>query len=160
FKIVLALGSIFLGFWAWNVFKARIVWVVAASSFALLCFFLLPSSQALWSRIHGAPPDRVILAEDATGVSLMRDDGTTSQPYVTVFVNGLGQSWIPYGDIHSVLGALPLMVHSDPRDVAVIGLGSGDTVFSVGGRPGIQSIVCLEILKSQLPNLRDLSRVH
>ena len=159
-KIVLALGSIFLGIWIVRGFKARVGSFAASAGFALLCFLLLPSSQVLWSRIHGASPDRVILAEDATGVSLMRDDGTKLQPYVTVFVNGLGQSWIPYGDIHSVLGALPLMVHSKPRDVAVIGLGSGDTVFSIGGRPEIQSMLCVEILRPQLPNLRELNQIH
>jgi len=159
-KIVLALSSIFFGIWILNRFRVRAVAFAALGGFALLCFLSLPSSQTLWSRIHGASPDRVILAEDATGVSLMRDDGTKSQPYVTVFVNGLGQSWIPYGDIHSVLGALPLMVHPNPRDVAVIGLGSGDTVFSIGGRPEIQSMLCVEILRPQLPNLRDLNQVH
>lgn len=160
FKIILALGSIFLGLWVWTVFKTRIGSFAATGGLALICFVALPSSQTLWSRLHGASPNRVTLAEDATGVSLMRDDGTKAQPYVTVFVNGLGQSWIPYGDIHSVLGALPLMVHSHPSDVAVIGLGSGDTVFSIGGRPEIQSILCVEILKPQLQNLRDLNQVH
>ena len=31
-----------------------------------------------------------------------------------VFVNGIGQSWIPYGNIHTVLGALPAFVHPRP----------------------------------------------
>jgi hypothetical protein len=90
----------------------------------------------------------------------MRDDGTESNPYITVFVNGLGYSWIPYGDIHTVLGALPLLIHPDPRDIAVIGLGSGDTLFSIGGRPEVQSIRCIEILRPQLENLRHLVQTH
>ena len=90
----------------------------------------------------------------------MRDDGTESNPYITVFVNGLGYSWIPYGDIHTVLGALPLLVHPDPRDIAVIGLGSGDTLFSIGGRPEVRSIRCIEILRPQLGNLRQLVQTH
>ena len=35
-----------------------------------------------------------------------------------VFLNGIGQSWIPYGDIHSVLGALPAFIHPHPREAA------------------------------------------
>jgi len=159
-KIVLALCSVFLGLWGWNVFKARVGSLAASAVFAGACFLILPSSLTLWSRLHGASPGRVTLAEDATGLSLMRDDGSPAQPYITVFVNGLGQSWIPYGDIHSVLGALPLLVHSNPIDVGVIGLGSGDTVFSIGGRSEIQSVLCVEILRPQLPNLRDLNRTH
>lgn len=159
-KIVLALGSIFLGLWLWSLFRTQIGSFAAGGAFALLCFLVLPSSPRLWSRLHGASPQSVTLAEDATGLSLMRDDSSPGQPYVTVFVNGLGQSWIPYGDIHSVLGALPLMVHSHPSDVAVIGLGSGDTVFSIGGRSEIQSILCVEILRPQLRNLRDLNQIH
>ena len=34
----------------------------------------------------------------------------------TVFVNGIGQSWIPYGGIHTVLGALPAFVHPAAAD--------------------------------------------
>ena len=159
-KIVLSLASIFLALVLRKIFNSRGIAISAAFCFAILLFIFLPSSQILWSKLHGATPDRVILAEDSSGVSLMRDDGTGTQPYITVFVNGLGQSWIPYGDIHSVLGALPLMVHPAPRDVAVIGLGSGDTVFSIGGRPEIQSILCVEILRPQLRNLRELDAVH
>src|SRR5438046_10695291 len=91
-------------------------------------------------------------------MSLMRADGTESNPYITVFVNGLGYSWIPYGDIHTVLGALPLLVRRDPCDIAVIGLGSGDTLFSIGGRPEVRSIRCIEILRPQLGNLRQLAQ--
>ena len=44
-----------------------------------------------------------------------------------VVVNGVYHSWLPYGGVHSLLGALPAMMHPNPRDVVVIGLGSGDT---------------------------------
>ncbi|HEX4639662.1 MAG TPA: fused MFS/spermidine synthase [Chthoniobacterales bacterium] len=159
-KIVAALGSIFLALLLREKVRSHLVAIALALAFIFALFAFLPTSQTLWSTLHGATPNRVVLAEDGSGVSLMRDDGTKSNPYVTVFVNGLGQSWIPYGDIHSVLGALPLMVHPAPRNVAVIGLGSGDTVFSIGGRPEIESILCVEILRPQLPNLRQLNEVH
>ena len=159
-KIVIGLASIFAALWMRNIFKTRVGSVAFALALMVVAFVALPSAQTLWSRLHGAAPSRVVFAEDGSGVSLMRDDGTESNPYITVFVNGLGYSWIPYGDIHTVLGALPLLVHPDPRDIAVIGLGSGDTLFSIGGRPEVQSIRCIEILRPQLENLRQLVQTH
>jgi predicted membrane-bound spermidine synthase len=159
-KIILGLASIFAALWLRNIFKTRVGSVAFALALMAIAGVALPSAQTLWSRLHGATPSRVVFAEDGSGVSLMRDDGTESNPYITVFVNGLGYSWIPYGDIHTVLGALPLLVHPDPREIAVIGLGSGDTLFSIGGRPEVRSIRCIEILRPQLENLRQLVQTH
>ena len=159
-KVVIGLVSIFAALWVRNIFKTRVGSVAFALAFVVVASLALPSAQKLWSRLHGAAPTRVVFAEDGSGLSLMRDDGTESNPYITVFVNGLGYSWIPYGDIHTVLGALPLLVHPDPRDIAVIGLGSGDTLFSIGGRPEVESIRCIEILRPQLENLRQLVQTH
>jgi spermidine synthase len=159
-KIVIGLASIFAALWLRIALRRRVGSVAFALALITIACVALPSAQTLWSRLHGAAPSRVVFAEDGSGLSLMRDDGTESNPYITVFVNGLGYSWIPYGDIHTVLGALPLLVHPDPRDIAVIGLGSGDTVFSIGGRPEVQSIRCIEILRPQLGNLRELVQTH
>jgi spermidine synthase len=76
----------------------------------------------------------------------------------SVFVNGLGQSQLPYGGGHSRLGLLPVLLHPDPVAVAIIGLGSGDTVFSAGGRQETASIDCIEIVLPQLETLRRLER--
>ena len=72
-------------------------------------------------------------------------------------MNGVGQSVIPYGDIHTALGALPALVHPDPRDVAIIGLGSGDTVYAAAARPETATITCIEIIRPQLATLRQLA---
>jgi spermidine synthase len=159
-KIVLGLAAIFAVLWMRTVLRTRIGSAAFALALIAIVLVALPSAPTLWSRLHGAQPGRVVFAEDGSGVSLMRDDGIESNPYITVFVNGLGYSWIPYGDIHTVLGALPLLVHPNPRDIAVIGLGSGDTTFSIGGRPEVESIHCIEILRPQLANLRQLVQTH
>jgi hypothetical protein len=77
-----------------------------------------------------------------------------------VFVNGVGQSTIPYGDIHTALGMLPAFLHPAPREVAIIGLGSGDTVYGMAGRPDIRRITCVEIIRPQLSGLRRLAIVQ
>jgi spermidine synthase len=71
-----------------------------------------------------------------------------------VFVNGIGQSWIPYGGIHTVLGALPALLHPNPEHIIIIGLGSGDTAFAAAGRAETSRVTCVEIIGAQLTTLR------
>jgi len=120
----------------------------------------LPTARTLWAGLHASPPERIVYREDETGLSLVKMTGTVMQSRSQVYVNGIGQSWIPYGDIHTILGALPAFVHPDPRDVAVIGLGSGDTAFALAGRQSIERILCVEIVRSQLATLAEFDRVY
>ncbi|HET7698077.1 MAG TPA: fused MFS/spermidine synthase [Vicinamibacterales bacterium] len=114
----------------------------------------LPGGARLWARLHGTVPQRLVVGEDASGVSALKADGRSA----VVFVNGIGQSWIPYGDIHTVLGALPAFVHPQPREAALIGLGSGDTVHAVAGRQELTRITCIEIIRPQLTTLAEWHR--
>jgi spermidine synthase len=114
----------------------------------------MPDAARLWARLHGTVPQRLVMAEDASGVSVLKADGGNA----VVFVNGIGQSWIPYGNIHTVLGALPAFVHPRPREVAVIGLGSGDTVHAVAGRAELTRITSIEIIGPQLATLKEWRR--
>jgi predicted membrane-bound spermidine synthase len=113
----------------------------------------MPATRKLWAGLHSISTTRILFNEDETGLSLVKLPSTTFDDGAEVFVNGLGQSWLPYGDIHTALGALPAFLHPDPRDAAVIGLGSGDTVFGLAGRREIARITCIEIVRSQLDTL-------
>ena len=62
-----------------------------------------------------------------------------------ISVNGNAHSWLPYGDVHTQLGAVAAIVHPAPREIAVIGLGSGDTAWALGCRAETQSIEVFEI---------------
>ncbi|MDQ3418365.1 MAG: fused MFS/spermidine synthase [Acidobacteriota bacterium] len=114
----------------------------------------LPAGRQLWAALHGTPPQRVLEAEDATGLSLIKSVGSGAM----VFVNGIGQSWIPYGNVHTVLGALPAFLHPNPRRAAIIGLGSGDTLYALAGRPELSRITSIEIIEPQLATLQDWAR--
>lgn len=139
--------------WAWASVSVAAVLMAAGVTAAM------PPARLLWARLHDAGPERIIYGEDETGLSLLKLTTGAFGGRSQVLVNGVGQSWIPYGNIHTVLGALPAFIHPNPSDVAVIGLGSGDTVFGVAGRRDIQRITCVEIVRSQLATLLEFDRV-
>jgi predicted membrane-bound spermidine synthase len=112
---------------------------------------LLPGQEHLWARVHGTEAERIILAEDGSGVSVLRK-GAGDEP-MGVYINGVGQSWIPYGGVHTQLGALPVLLHEHPQRVALIGLGSGDTLHAMLARRETQEAWCAEIVTSQMQTL-------
>jgi spermidine synthase len=132
-------------------FAAAAVLLVATAA-------VTPSASRLWARLHGSEPAKVILDEDGSGLSLLKEGVEDGRPHVGVFVNGLGQSWLPYGGYHTILGALPALLHPSPEAVAVIGLGSADTLFGIAGRPETRTIDCVEIVAPQRRTLEILAR--
>ncbi|MBI2189050.1 MAG: fused MFS/spermidine synthase [Acidobacteria bacterium] len=131
---------------------------VATAAVAVLLVAGMPDAARLWARLHGTTAERIIFAEDNSGVSVIKADDERFDGQKTVFVNGVGQSVIPYGDIHTALGALPALVHANPREVAIIGLGSGDTVYAAAARPETTDVTCIEIVRAQLDTLHQLAR--
>jgi spermidine synthase len=151
-KAMVAAGGLFLLLAAWRHGTAalRAAGVAAALGLFVSGLVHLPDTRQLWGSLHGTQPQRVVVHEDASGVSLVRAAGQGA----TVFVNGIGQSWIPYGRIHTVLGALPAFVHPSPHRAALVGLGSGDTLFALSGRRELAQITSIEIVRPQLATLR------
>jgi spermidine synthase len=113
----------------------------------LLLSALMPSASELWATAHGAPAAEIVFAEDKSGVGLIKVETKDGLLEASVYANGIGQSWIPYRGIHTVLGALPILLHPRPERVAMIGLGSADTLFHLAGREAVREIVCIEIVE-------------
>ncbi len=153
-KLLAAASAVFV--WLALRHRSRAL-AVAAVLGVFAIAMVMPDSRTLWSRLHGTAPERVVFAEDNSGLSVITASGADFLGRKVVFVNGVGQSVLPYGDIHTALGALPVLVHPEPRDVAIIGLGSGDTVYAAAGRPETTRVVCIEIVGSQLVTLRALA---
>jgi spermidine synthase len=125
--------------------------ILAASTLALC--FAAPSNTVLWRALHGTPNIHFKHREDSTGVAAITSDNRIdAQARTLLLTNGVGQSWLPYGGVHSILGALPALIHPNPEDIAIIGLGSADTLFSSSCRKETRSITCIEIL----PAVRNL----
>jgi len=135
--------------------RRRAWWYVASVAASVALFVVMPGGASLWAKFHGSTPAFVDVGEDGSGTSVLRTV-PGREPSVVVFANGVGQSWIPYGGIHTVLGALPAFIHPHPSTAAVIGLGSGDTLFGLAGRPELQRITCIEIIRPQLDTLNRL----
>jgi len=108
----------------------------------VLLLFVVPNGDRLWSRLHGDREGPPLIEEDGTGVAAITPDGRRQR----LSVNGKGHSWLPFGNMHSILGALPAAVHPDPVDVAIVGLGSGDTAWAAGFREATRRLVVYEIV--------------
>ncbi len=118
--------------------------------------WIIPSAPRFWARLHGTQAGGIVVSEDGSGLSVLKTPA--GNPTTTVYANGLGQSTLPFGGIHTALGACPAMLHPNPVSIAVIGLGSGDTVFSAGGRPETRTIDSIEIISPELDTLRQLDQ--
>jgi len=138
--------------------RYSLAWLANAAAILFVCLvaYSIPSAATLWARLHRALPEEVIQAEDSSGLAVLKS--RVGSGLTIVFANGLGQSALPYGGIHTVVGALPAMVHANPESVAVIGLGSGDTLFAIGGRVETSTIDSIEIIAPEFETLRRLDQ--
>jgi spermidine synthase len=128
---------------------------VVGSAFVFVpLLMVMPPSGTLWAHLHGTVVEAMAYAEDGSGLSVVNTDGRNA----ILYANGIGQGSMPYGEVHTALGALPAFIHPSPRTAAVIGLGSGDTVHAVAGRREIARVTCVEIIRGELTTLRELRR--
>ena len=118
----------------------------AAAALMVILAAAVPGGGRLWMRLLGRVEAQGVVNEDATGVAAVAEMAGGGHG---VFVNGKHHSQIPFGGTHTRLGAAPAIVHPAPRDVAIIGLGSGDTAWASGCRPETQSMTVFEISGGQ-----------
>jgi predicted membrane-bound spermidine synthase len=124
---------------------------VAALAVPLAVMIALPDRADVWSRLHGSNLAQAIVAADGSGVAVLKEESHMTR----LFVNGRAQSELPYRGLQTDLGIVPTMVHPNPVRIAVIGLGSGNTSFSAGGRPETKQIDTVEIVAPVFTALRE-----
>jgi spermidine synthase len=159
-RLLVALGAVFLlllarARWPADARPRRLGYLGALLATGVTAL-ASPSPAILWARLHGTTPGRVLFAEDGSGLALLKEEREGSRETTVVYVNGLGQSSLPYGGYHTLLGALPALLHPRPEQIAIIGLGSGDTLFGAAGRPETTRVDCIEIVACQLRTLERL----
>jgi spermidine synthase len=119
----------------------------AAAAVAMLILgAAVPGGGRLWMRLLGRAEAQGVVNEDATGVAAVAEMSSGGHG---VFVNGKHHSQIPFGGTHTRLGAAPAIVHPAPVDIAIIGLGSGDTAWASGCRPETRTMTVFEISGGQ-----------
>jgi len=135
-------------------------WMLREARFAGLAVLLavlalaLPDNERLWRRLHGEPDAaRTFVQEDMASVTALTPEGDDR---FRLWINGRHNSWLPFGWLHTVIGALPTAAHSAPLEVAVVGLGSGDTAWASGFREETRRIAVFEIASSQVHLIRGM----
>lgn len=134
----------------------RVAAATAGVAVAAVSAWAIPSASTFWGQLHAVPESRIIHQEDGTGLAVLTSPDPFFRRRTDVYVNGLGQSTIPFNGVHSFLGLVPALLHPAPKRIAIIGLGSGDTWYSAAGRPETDVIECVEIIGGQIETLRTL----
>ncbi len=117
---------------------------------------VLPTDNRLWLRLHGqVASSEMVIVEDVSGVAAAGPE--VDAPKWRVSANGKSQSSLPFSGFHCKLGALPATLHSNPQQIAIIGLGSGSTAWAASCRSTTQSIKVFEICTSEAPLLHSLA---
>ncbi len=148
--------------------QSRAGWALLAAVVAGLA--LVPGNDAWWRRLHVEKPGQpVVWAEDRSGVAFFRDDTGLAerarhQPWnrdtSPFFIQGFSQGTIPFLPVHMLLGAVGPLVHPAPRDVLVIGVGSGGTPWAAGVNPLSREIRAVELVAPVLTALEAVGRRH
>jgi spermidine synthase len=134
-----------------------LAYTVFLSVVLLSVVYLIPDNKSFWQVFGGVQDaNTLIFKEDDSALSSIKlnFEGTNQD---VVFINGLGQSHLPFSsdDVHVALGSIPSFIHPNPEDIAIIGLGSGGTLYNVAGRSETKQIDCFEVILSQPDVLRE-----
>lgn len=159
-KLLAGLSLLLVLFWLWHAGWRRPVEATLAAACAVLAF-ALPGNGSFWTRLHAERPGQAASwAEDRSGVAYFRDevagDNRADGPF---FIQGFSQGRIPFLPIHQFLGAVGPLIHPNPRDVLVIGVGSGGTPWAAAVRPESR-VRAIELVAPVLTALEDVGRRH
>ena len=128
---------------------ARWAWPPAILLAIGLAFF--PPGEAFWRRLHGLTVEPAIVAEDKTGLSLLKMSNAQDG---RLYIQGHSQSWLPFHTVHAFLGGIGPLTHPAPARVLVIGSGTGGTPYAAGLRPDTERVRVVEIVKPVMDSLQ------
>ena len=152
-KLLCCLGLGFLLAIRPNWLKAK--WIGILTIIALITVIAFPPNNRLWAALQGIKSDNYfIVAEDSTSVAAI----TEKNNHGKLFASGQVQANFPYLHIHGLLGSIPALLHPNPTDVMIIGLGSGGTPHSIGVNPATKQIKIVELLGAELTVLKEYAQ--
>jgi len=163
-KTAIVLAALLLLAWAWLRLRderdragpRKAYGSAAYGVFLLALAAVAPSNVEFWSRVHSQSESLAgHVAEDNSGLAYMRvEPSPDGVERGRMFIGGFSQSHVPFLQIHLLLGAIGPLLHSDPRDVLVIGVGSGGTPYAAGVNPATRSVTAVELVRPVYKVLR------
>jgi predicted membrane-bound spermidine synthase len=157
--VLVGLAGAMLGWWLWHCARAgrRDAPALALAAAMAAAIAVFPGNTAWWSRIHAVGDGhRAIVAEDRSGVAVLRlKDGAGP-----MFITGHAQSRVPFWPHHVLLGALGPAIHRAPREVMVVGVGSGGTPYAAGWNPTTRSVRAIELIQPVYEVIRAYAALH
>ena len=136
-----------------NWLKAKLTTILTAVT--LITVVLFPHNNSLWAALQGIGGDRYfIAAEDSTSVAAITENNGKGK----LFASGQVQANFPYMHIHGLLGSIPALLHPNPEEVMIIGLGSGGTPHSIGVNPATKEIKIVELLGAESTVLQEYAK--
>ena len=152
-KLLCCLGLGFLLAIRPNWIRAKLTLCLTVLAFILVIAF--PPNSSFWAALQSIPAkDYFIVSEDSTSVAAITEQGDRGKLYAS----GQVQANFPYMHIHGLLGSIPALLHPNPIDVMIIGLGSGGTPHSIGVHPATKQIKIVELLGAELTVLKEYAR--
>ena len=151
-KLLVAIGLAFAALQLAGPRATRWAWLPAGVLGAGLLFF--PGGETFWRRLHGLTTETAIVAEDKTGLSLLKISGSDAKEDGRLYIQGHSQSRLPFDTVHSYLGAIGPLTHGTPRRVLVIGSGTGGTPYAAGLNPATETVKVIEIVAPVIETLK------
>ena len=152
-KLLVAIGLAFSVLQLAGPRATRWAYIPAAVLVAGLALF--PGGEAFWRRLHGLTDEKAIVAEDKTGLSLLKMSGKDSRDEGgRLYIQGHSQSRLPFDTVHAYLGAIGPLTHDAPRRVLVIGSGTGGTPYAAGLNPATEQVKVIEIVAPVIETLK------
>jgi len=148
-KLLVAIG---LGFAVLQIATVRATrWAYPPAILLALGLALFPPDRDFWRRLHGLTSEKAIIAEDKTGLSVLK---MANEQDGKLYIQGHSQSRLPFDTVHVFLGAIGPLTHPAPRRVLVIGSGTGGTPYAAGLHPGTDRVRVIEIVAPVIDTLR------
>jgi spermidine synthase len=149
---LMLLVAIGLGFAGLQIVASpRARWVYPPALLLILGLVFFPPDHDFWRRLHGLTTEKAIIAEDKTGLSVLK---MASEQDGKLYIQGHSQSRLPFDTVHVFLGAIGPLTHPAPRRVLVIGSGTGGTPYAAGLHPGTDRVRVIEIVAPVIDTLR------
>jgi spermidine synthase len=121
----------------------------------VITIIIFPNNTQLWAALQAVDQQAYfIAAEDSTSVAAIAEKDGKGM----LFASGQVQANFPYMHVHGLLGSVPALLHPEPTNIMIIGLGSGGTPHTIGVNPVTKKVKIVELLGAELTVLKEYSK--